>query len=357
MADLFKTNLVLVASPLPADFEGTPQEYFEAFVERLEIQSPVGTNFFVVGDLEPSSNQGPWLRGGTQWWVFDSTAGQYVPLDISASIANLFVVSPTEPPAPGDDDAEIWLRTASGRVIGWYFWTGVEWRPSGNPSASGPTAGRPSEPADFEQYFDTDINVLIHWERGAWRTVSGVPRDVKFVVTPTLAEALTQNPGWLYLGSLDQGFIGTVLGVAAKDPGATPAASFATDSGITPRAPGDVVGAETHVLTSEEVEQHTHLVGALATLSTANNLYFYRVDDGEDFLAQSPRPPNNARIVGGAPSGTTGAQAGELPHNAAGTMLVTSKQMDISAGGNYTEPAQPHNNMQPTLFLWALTKQ
>ena len=89
MADLNKTNLVIVSAPLPADFEGTPQEFFEALVERMEIQSPVGTNFFVVGDVEPANDQGPWLKNGNQWYVFSASAGGYVPLDISASTATL----------------------------------------------------------------------------------------------------------------------------------------------------------------------------------------------------------------------------------------------------------------------------
>lgn len=362
MADLFKTSLVIVASPLPADFEGTPQEFFEAFVERCEIQSPVGTNFFIVGDIEPSSNQGPWLKGGTAWWVFDTGAGQYVPLDISDSIQKLFTVSSVEPPAPGTDDAQIWLQTAIGRVVGWKFWNGTAWSASGNPIANGPTASRPADPTNLEQYFDTDINARIQWERGAWRTVDGVPQDVKQVITATLDDALRQNPGWAFIGTLDQSFMGAVLGVASKDPGPTPAQSFATDSGITPRAAGDYVGAETHVLTTEEIEQHTHLVGALQSLTPGENrMYFYRVDDGEDFYVNppsSPLPPNNAHVRGITPGiATDGPQPGPLPHNSAGTMTVTSKQLDITAGANYTEPAEAHNNMQPTWFLWTLYKQ
>jgi len=50
---LNKTNLVIVSAPLPGDFEGTPQELAEAMIERMEIQSPIGTNFFIVGDVEP----------------------------------------------------------------------------------------------------------------------------------------------------------------------------------------------------------------------------------------------------------------------------------------------------------------
>jgi len=354
---LLKTNLVIVATPLPPDFEGQPQEFFEALVKRMSIQSPSGTSFFVTGDIEPATNQGPWLRGGTQWYVYSQSEGGYIPLDISASVTRLFTVSSVEPDEPGEDDATIWLRTIQGRVIGWYYWTGDEWRPGGNVSPSGPTTSRPANPVDLEQFFDTGINALLHYERGAWRTVSGVPGDIKFVATPTLVAALTNNPGWRFLGDLDQSYIGSVIGLASKDPGDTPFSSFPTDSGITPRFAGEMAGAETHVLTSTEIEQHTHLVGALTGLNQANggNSYFYRVDNGDNFLAPAPRPPNYGFIRG---DGTgNGTLTGELPPTGDGTMFVTSKQLSLSAAALYTQAAVAHNNIQPTLFAWALTKQ
>lgn len=354
MASLKKTNLVIVAAPLPPDFEGDPQEFFEACVERMEIQSPIGTNFFIVGDVEPSTNLGPWLKGGTQWWVFSESQGKYIPLDISASTVRLFTVSDIEPAAPVDDDATIWLRTSGTRVIAWYFWTGTEWRPGGNKPPSGPTANRPVNAVDFEQYFDTDIATLIHWERGAWRTISGSPGDVKFVTIATLADALTVNPGWEYLGESLQTYRGRILGVATKDTGATPAASYITDSGITARAPGDSAGTETHVLADNEIVQHTHLVGSLTALHSNNNAYFYRVDDGETFTAPAPVPPNHAQINGeGAADGT---KNGALPAAGAGTMFVTSQQLSISTAAAYTDAAVAHQNMQPTIWLWALVK-
>lgn len=356
MSELFKTNLLLVAAPLPADFEGTPQEFYEALVERLEIQSPVGTNFFVVGDIEPSSNQGPWLKNGTQWYVFSSSAGRYIPLDISPSTARLFTAGVDQPDAPEDDAAQIWLRTASGRAIGWYFWSGAEWRPSGNVLARGLTAARPADPVEGELYFDTSINASIIWERAAWRTLSGVPGDVKFVVTPTLSEALTNNPGWVYLGEKDVNFIGRVIGVASKDQVATgqiPESNFAPASGISQRESGEVDGEETHVLASDEIEQHTHLVGALANLNSNNKIDFYRIDNGQNFTAPAPRPPNYAES---AANGTNGTKTGELPLNGDGTMIVTSTQLSLTGAANYTKAAEPHNNVQPTLFLWALTK-
>lgn len=354
MAELKKTNLVIVASPLPPDLEADPQEFFDAMIERMEIQSPIGTNFFITGDVEPSTNLGPWLRGGTQWWVFSEALGRYVSLDISASLPTLLTVSDDEPDAPAADDAKIWIRTSNNRVVGLYFWTGAEWRPDGAIPPSGPTADRPTDPVDLEQFFDTDISVLIHWERGAWRTVSGSPNDVKFVTSPTLADAIVFNPGWEYLGETEQDYRGRVLGVATKDMGATPTASYTTASGITTRAPGDIAGEETHVLTSTEIEQHTHLVGGLTALHSNNIARFYRVDDGETFSAPPPAPPNHGVINGDG--GADGTQNGTLPSGGAGTMFVTSKQLSISAAADYTQAAVAHNNTQPTVWLWALRK-
>ncbi len=351
---LKKTSLVIVAAPLPADFEGVPQELFEAMLKRMEIQSPSGTNSFVVGDIEPNTDQGPWLKGGTQWYVFSQVDGGYVPLDISGSVARLFTVSTAEPAAPEGDDATIWLRAVSGRVIGWYYWTGEEWRPGGNVSPSGPTDSRPAAPIELEQFFDTDINALLHYERGAWRTVSGVPGDIKFVTTATLELALTTNPGWRYLGDLNQSFIGRTLGIASKDPGATPETSFPTDSGISARAAGDMAGTEAHVLTSTEIEQHTHLVGAATALNSDNNGYFYRVDNGDNFVAPAPRPPNYFQILGDATA--NGTKNGELPVAGDGVMFVTSRQLSLANASAYTGVALPHNNIQPTLWAWALTK-
>ena len=355
MPQLFKTNLIPVAAPLPADFIGTPQDLFEAMIERLEIQSPVGTQFFVVGGTEPSTNQGPWLKDGNKWYVFSEAQGRYVPLDITDSLVSLFIVSETEPAQPVEaTDPRIWLRTLGNRVIGWYFSTGTVWRPGGNVDPSGPTSARPTSPVDLEKFFDTDISVLLHWERGAWRTVSGSPGDVKFVATPVLLTAITGNPGWEYLGDTNQSWRSAVIGLAAKDPGVAPASSFAVDAGRTQRAVGDVVGEETHILTDAEMVQHTHLVGALTLLNSDNDIFLYRVDDGQSLTAPLSPPPNHALILGAG--GSNGTQTGVLPATAAGTMLVTSKQLTISAAPGLGSVAVAHNNMQPTFFLWALRK-
>lgn len=353
---LFRTNLVLVGAQLPPDFSGNPQEFFESLIERLEIMSPQGTSFFVVGDAEPSSNVGPWLKGGTQWWVFDVNTGQYIPQDISASL-HLFVVGPTTPPAPGNGEATLWLRTFETRAISWYGWTGTEWRPVSNVPPSGSTAARPTNPVDLEQFFDTDIKTLIHFERGAWRTVSGTPGDIKFVAQSLLSVALTSNPGWQYLAKDDQSIRGLVMGIASTDPGASPASSFPTDSGITARSSGEKTGEETHVLTSEEIEQHTHLMGHATALNSDNVGQFHRVDNSAVVKIPPVLPPNYFEINGdGSGNGTHNGTAGDGP---AGTMLITSRQLQLTgtdAQPTLTGAATAHNNMQPSVFLWALVK-
>ncbi len=351
---LFKTNLVVVSAQLPPDFSGTVAELFQAMVERLEIQSPVGTQFFVVGDSEPPNNQGPWLKDGNKWYVFSTSEGRYVPLDISDSVENLFVVGSANPGTPGTGDPILWLRTTATRGVGWYGWTGTEWRAINDTAPNGSTANRPSDPVDFEQYFDTDINVMLHWERGAWRTVSGSPGDVKHVTHATAALALSHNPGWDIYGSADSAALGRVLGVASKDPGGSPVESLPVGAGITPRAAGTDVGAEEVVLASGDIEQHTHLLGHATALNSDNKAQFHRVDNGEDITIPSPIPPNYFEVNGdGATNGTNTGTAGNGP---TGTALITSKQLSLADEAAYTEAADAHNNVQPTRFLWTLVK-
>ena len=359
---LLKTNLKIVAAQLPPDFAGNTAELYRAFVERLEILSPVGTNFFVVGSVEPPSDQGPWLKDGTAWWVFDTSLGRYVPADISASTTSLFTVSESTPPDPTTGSANIWLRLKTNRVLGWYFWDGAAWRPEGHTPASGPTADRPSDPGDLEQFFDTDIACLIHWERNAWRTVSGTPGDIKFVTNTVLSQAITRNPGWIYLGENDQSLRGTVLGVATHD--SSGPAAYPSNSGQTARTAGTYAGTETVALDELNIPQHVHIVGALKAYNTGamQNAYFYQVEDGDDIGASSPgasRRMISSTVLRNEPVGAPAPVPGT---GLATTKFVTSKQLTAAAIASvasttpYVGAATAHANVQPTSFLWALQK-
>lgn len=214
----------------------------------MRIVSPSGTNFIFVGDDEPASNVGPWLKGGTMWYVWDVNTNRYVPLDIADSETLWFHVGPT---TPATSSPGVWLRTTVaptgsstvlGNIVGWYVWDGTNWVPSLGITLSGPTTLRPTAPVDFQMYYDTTISVLIWWERGAWRTVDGVVGDIKFVLWEYAADALLYNPGWELLGAGNQTFRGRLISQATKDPGLNPATDLSVDAGVTPRAAHEVYG-------------------------------------------------------------------------------------------------------------------
>lgn len=348
---LNRTGLVIVAAPLPPDFCGTLQEFYAAMVERFQILSPSGIAFFSQGDVLPASDVGLFLLGGTQLFVFDANLGQYVPLDISQSETPDFFVGPNDPGPPPPEGPVFWIRTNNNRVVGLYGWDGTSWKASANIDHSGTTAQRPVSPTDLEHYFDTDINVELRFERGAWRTAAGSPGDTKFVTHTTLAEAKRFSPGWEFLNLGDEASRGRVLSQASKDVGGTPVASFTTSSGITPRAPGDLSGEELHVLNSAEHERHVHSVG-IESPTGADSIRFHRADNGAVLATPSPVPPNYTNLAGTSRNSVNGV-AGP---GGAGEGLITSGQFLRTVQPSLTDLATGHNTIQPTLSLYCLVK-
>lgn len=220
---LKSTNLFVQAAPLPPTFRGTPQELYRVMIQRMKILSPNGTNFIFIGDVEPTSNVGPWLKDGTKWYVWDTEIKRYVPLDISDSLTLPFYMGASTPP---NSTPPVWLLTTKdatdvdpshGDPVGWYVFNGANWVPFVSIVLSGPTGSRPANPEEYQQYYDTTIACLIWWERSSWRTVSGVPGDVKHVAYPLLTEALNANPGWNVFGSANQSWRGRLIVQAATD--------------------------------------------------------------------------------------------------------------------------------------------
>lgn len=344
------TGLVVVAAPLPPDFCGSLQEFYAAMVERFQILSPSGIAFFSQGDVLPASDRGLFLLNGTQLFVFDANQGIYVPLDISQSETPDFFVGPADPGPPGPNDPIFWIRTQDNHVVGLYGWTGSEWRASANVDSSGPTSERPGNPADLEHFFDTDINVELRFERGAWRTASNSPGDTKFVTHTTLAEALRFNPGWEFLGLGNEAQRGRLLGQAAKDAGGAPISSFSTSSGITARAAGELAGEETHILLSAEQEPHCHAVGILSAAPL--NIQLHRADDGATLAIPAPQPPNNVAFASNGRTSNSGTSGG----GGAGDGIITSGQFLKTVQPSLCGTAQPHQNLPQTLFLYCLVK-
>ena len=241
------TNLTIQMAPLPATFRGNPQDLAAQMVQRMKILSPSGSSFIFTGDTKPTSNVGPWLKGGTQWYVWDSTVNDYVPLDISPSFTIPYWMSASQPP---NTNPPLWLQTTKdasdvdpthGIAVYWRLWDGADWVPFMAAQGLGTTADRPTSPPDGYKFYDTTLNVEIWWERSMWRTTAGVPGDVKAVGFSTLQDALNHNPGWEIFGNSVPQVFGRNISQATKDPGASPV-SEVTPVGVPPRAAFETFG-------------------------------------------------------------------------------------------------------------------
>jgi hypothetical protein len=242
----------------------------EEAIRRMKIVSPTGTNFIYIGDSEPTSNVGPWLRDGIKWYVFDDGIKRYVPLDISDSETRWFWIGAV---APSSSTPPIWLRTTAdatqaspnyGNPLGWYLYNGSFWMPYVSIVLSGGTANRPADPLEYQQFYDTDISCLIWWERGMWRTVAGCPGDVKQVTHESLTDALRRNPGWQLLGGDNQAWRGRLLGQATKDTGGAPETDLTTNAGVAHRAAREIIGETDSI----SMATHTHGGAVPAEAST-----------------------------------------------------------------------------------------
>jgi hypothetical protein len=330
MSDSYKTNLYLQGAPLPQGFKGTPQSWYEAILERIRIVAPFGFSTIVVGSLKPTSNQGPWLKDGTKWYVWSEDDADYVPLDISDSETPPYYVQGADPAGTPDADGNyltfaeggpedgplnggplLWFRlNGSGTgVNGIFIFVNGKWQ--GILRNYGSTADRPDTPANLEEYYDEDISTMIIWERGAWRTVDGARGDLKYVSWQTAEEALTYNPGWEVFGtdeSEDAGLRGRLLVQATKNSASGSTTDLSTTGGVTGKVAFDKAGEEEHVLTDDEMPAHSHDLVA----STTGN---------------------------GGGGGFSG--------------IGFPKPMSTDPTGG----SQGHNNMPPTLACWLLRKQ
>lgn len=288
-------ELPVTGAPLPPNFRGTPQEFFETILERMRVVFPTGQTSFVISDTQPTSNVGPWFNTSTtpaSLYVYDEADKTYLPLNISPSWP--FTISAAEPTDDNDGLTPLWLRIKGTRAIGWYMWNGTIWIQLGQ--TRGTTVQRPSDPVDYERYWDTDIRSEIYYFGGQWRTLSGSPGDIKQVVYGTLAEALQYNPGWQEFGQyvVDDDARGRALVPANKDEGGAPVVNLPVGAGITSRAAGDKFGAETHTLTLPETPAHTHTLPDPIGKASFDNL-----SNGPDGGLKSSNPSTPTGSAGG----------------------------------------------------------
>lgn len=304
------THFHLKVTPLPSDFEGDLPEILEAFAERLVIIADKRYTSYVIGSTEPANDQGPWLRvhqdGRTSWYSFSLDEGRYVPVE--AYVEPPYTVStnvPVDAPNPGGDgippEPRLWIRTdGGGSHKDTYWWSGTIWKRFTVTIPSGAT--RPVDPSVGQKFFDTSINCELIYERGAWRTASGSPGDIKHVRAGSIAEALEGNPGWKEF----------TLGRSRAIIGATPPGGLAGGD-LTPRTIEERVGAETHRLSKEEMPSHDHAIEGMhiGDGSSSGSVWNHRFRDDED----NPKKTN-------------------------------------TEGGN-----EPHENMSPSIALWCLEKE
>src|SRR5208282_4004358 len=109
-------NATITAAPLPTNFVGTPQQFIDAFLDRLEVVVE-GTSF-VISDVQPVGNQGPWLKNGTQWWVWDDSTSTYIPLDLTASISDQIFIGDVAGGPPDPTIYTLWLQLNGTAVNG-----------------------------------------------------------------------------------------------------------------------------------------------------------------------------------------------------------------------------------------------
>lgn len=93
---------------LPPNVVWTLQQLADAVAQRLSITTQQSFALFVTGSTEPSSDVGPWLKNGIEWWVWSNTYGAYVPITINQESLGYFIGST----APDQNIYNFWIETA-----------------------------------------------------------------------------------------------------------------------------------------------------------------------------------------------------------------------------------------------------
>lgn len=95
---------------LPPTVRWTPQQLADAIAARLFLVTSQSFALFVSGSTEPASNVGPWLRNGTEWFVWSNATGNYQPQTISSASLGYIISSS----APDPLIYSVWIETAIG---------------------------------------------------------------------------------------------------------------------------------------------------------------------------------------------------------------------------------------------------
>jgi hypothetical protein len=172
-------------------------------VARMSLVTAQTFALFVSGSTEPSSNVGPWLKSGTEWYVWSPTAGNYVP--ITVPIESLGYVIGDTPPDP--TVTYFWIQTdgsGSPLALKIYFsgaWTDVYATKFAGYSTT--TEMNTAIAAALAAYSTTaDMNTAIAAGDAATlaaseaytdAAIAGIPPQTPFAVYPAQGIAATQT--------------------------------------------------------------------------------------------------------------------------------------------------------------------
>ena len=82
-------TFTLTLAPLPINFNGTPQQFGDALVNRITITPSTPWSSFITGSVVPTSDNGPLLfnagSGNKEWRVWDTGLGAYTYLVVNGA--------------------------------------------------------------------------------------------------------------------------------------------------------------------------------------------------------------------------------------------------------------------------------
>jgi hypothetical protein len=102
--------ITIQAGALPPNVRWKPQQLYDAMVARMQLQTQQTYALFVSGSTEPSSNVGPWLRNGSEWWVWSDVTADYVPITVPEESLGYYIGSTT----PDPTTVFFWIETTAG---------------------------------------------------------------------------------------------------------------------------------------------------------------------------------------------------------------------------------------------------
>jgi hypothetical protein len=117
--------LTFRAAPFPEGYVAGPEQMKNDLVARLYAESTESISFFASGSVAPSSNVGPWLKNGEEWYVWSSTLAMYVPQVIgSESLGYVAQLA-----APDPTIYTFWIElNGSGKAIAIKYYSGGAWK-------------------------------------------------------------------------------------------------------------------------------------------------------------------------------------------------------------------------------------